>query len=451
MARAVVIGGGFGGLACAARLAKLGHQVTLLERSKRLGGALSTVSDGDFTWPVGPTATLLPAVLRDLFRKSGRSLERDVDLVPLGLGTEHRFADGTRVALPNGSAAEAALAVDLLASGHDSGLDAGLGKAWTDYVGSFAETWELVRRDYLERPWRPDLAAPATARLLESRRSLAGRIRRDLPDPRLRLMAGYPFAADGHDLRKVPAWLGITAYVEQRFGVWSTVDRLASVTNALVERLETRGVTVLTDTTARDLVVRGGKVTGVAVGGGEADGWQVDADLVVCAIDPRRLPALAPHLARATPVTPPHQCYLGLEGDVPALSHEVALHGDPLLVIRPGSVGATEPGRPTRTAWTVSARSGGDLDVLEVLAQRGLDVRHQVVTRLDRTPQQLLEGWGTSPLGVVWRGRSTVRGRLGPDTPIPGVYAAGAHGTPGSGIPFVGLSAALVAQVVGPA
>ena len=41
--------------------------------------------------------------------------------------------------------------------------------------------------------------------------------------------------------------------------------------------------------------------------------------------------------------------------------------------------------------------------------------------------------------------------RLGPTTPIPGVYAAGAHATPGSGLPFVGLSAALVAQAVGPA
>ena len=31
------------------------------------------------------------------------------------------------------------------------------------------------------------------------------------------------------------------------------------------------------------------------------------------------------------------------------------------------------------------------------------------------------------------------------------MYAAGAHATPGAGLPFVGLSAALVAQAVGPA
>jgi UDP-galactopyranose mutase len=48
-------------------------------------------------------------------------------------------------------------------------------------------------------------------------------------------------------------------------------------------------------------------------------------------------------------------------------------------------------------------------------------------------------------------GRGTVGRRLGPRTPVPGVYAAGAHATPGSGLPFVGLSASLVAQVIGPA
>ena len=59
--------------------------------------------------------------------------------------------------------------------------------------------------------------------------------------------------------------------------------------------------------------------------------------------------------------------------------------------------------------------------------------------------------WRTSPYGVLWAGRGTVRARLGPRTPIEGVYAAGAHATPGAGLPFVGLSAALVAQVIGPA
>ena len=60
-------------------------------------------------------------------------------------------------------------------------------------------------------------------------------------------------------------------------------------------------------------------------------------------------------------------------------------------------------------------------DLLVALARQRLDVRDHVVTRIDRSPRDLVEAWGGSPLGVR------------------------------AGLPFVGLSAALVAQAVGPA
>ena len=106
MARVVVVGGGFGGLASAVRLAKIGHEVTLLEASDRLGGALGTVEQEGFRWDAGPTQTMLPAVLRDLFRKSGRPLEKELELVPVDPVRQHRFEDDDAVLdLPGGSRA----------------------------------------------------------------------------------------------------------------------------------------------------------------------------------------------------------------------------------------------------------------------------------------------------------------------------------------------------------
>jgi UDP-galactopyranose mutase len=137
---------------------------------------------------------------------------------------------------------------------------------------------------------------------------------------------------------------------------------------------------------------------------------------------------------------------VGLEGEVRDLPHELVVQGDPLLVVRTG--GRAPDGRH---AWTVTGRGRVSEDLLASLARHGLDLRPQVVTRVDRSPRDLVEQWGGSPLGAQWQGRATVRRRLGPRTPVAGVYAAGSHATPGSGLPFVGLSAALVAQVVGPA
>jgi phytoene dehydrogenase-like protein len=432
VARVVVVGGGFGGMAAAARLAKLGHEVTLVERAQHLGGALSTVEHDGFAWDAGPTSTLLPAVVRDLFRKSGRPLEREVDLEPLDVVREHRFADGSALRLPGGSRAAQIAAFDE--------LGAGLGRQWVDHVASYGEPWELLRKEWYERPYDPDVAPRELLRLLDGRESLRKRLRRVLDDERLRQVAAHRVVMDGHDPRHAPVLAGVDVYLEQRFGAWTVPGGLASLGAAMAERLALRRVTVLTGTQAADLVVRAGRVVAVRT----ADGAELDADHVVVAVDPRRLPALAEHVRRTTPAFPPVVCHVGVEGDVPDLPHEVVLHGDPLLVLRTG--GRAPDGS---AAWTVLARGRVSEDVLVALARHGIDVRRQVVARVDRSPRDLVEAWGGSPHGVLWQGPRTARTRLGPRTPVAGVLTAGAHATTGSGLPFAGLSAALVAEMIG--
>jgi UDP-galactopyranose mutase len=187
--------------------------------------------------------------------------------------------------------------------------------------------------------------------------------------------------------------------------------------------------------------VRDGRAAAVTTTTGD-----LDADVVVCAVDPRTLPVLADAVRRTAPAIPAATTYLGLTGEVRDLPHELVVHGDPTVVLR--TLGRAPEGRH---AWTVQRRGKHDEDPVAVLVRHGLVARDQVVTRLDLSPRQLVQRWGGSPLGVQWQGRGTVRRRLGPRTPVPGVYSAGSHAAPGAGLPYTGLSAALVAQVVGPA
>ncbi|QCX27161.1 phytoene desaturase family protein [Nocardioides jishulii] len=432
----VVVGGGFGGMASAARLAKLGHAVTLLDRAPALGGALGQLSHEGFTFDTGPSTTLLPAVVRDLFRKSGRPLEREIDLVPVEVIREHRFADGTSLSLTGGSRAAQKQAFE--------GLGAGLGQQWVDHVDGLGEVWERLRKDYLERPWDPGLAHRDAVALLRSRATLARTFRRAFGDQRLALVAGHPFLADGHDLAKVPAWLGTVSYVEQKFGAWTVEGGLGALGEVMTKRLATRKVDVRTATGVRDVLLSGKRVRGV-----RTDAGDVEADAVVCATDPHHFPALRPYVRRTTSTSLPTLVHLGVSGDLPewvAVAGETVLHGDPTLVLRHG--GAAPEGH---SVLTVQHRGRASVDVVDLLAERGVDLRGRVVTRVERSPADLAEAWGGSPLGTQWRGRDTVRRRLGPTTPVAGLYAAGAHATPGAGLPFTGLSGALVAQAVGPA
>ena len=177
-------------------------------------------------------------------------------------------------------------------------------------------------------------------------------------------------------------------------------------------------------------------MVGVATGSGT-----VDADVVVCAIDPRRLPALASYVERTMPAMPPVVCHVGLSAPVRDLAHEVVVHGDPMLVVRAG--GRAPAGG---AAYTVHGRGKLAEDILRALARHQLDLRTDLVTRVDLTPRDLVEQWQTSPYGVLWQGRATVRQRLGPRTPSRGCTPPARTRRPVPGWPFVGLSAALVAR-----
>ena len=435
MARVVVVGGGIGGTASAARLAKLGHRVTLVERLDRVGGAVGFVERDGFRWDSGPTSTALPAAVRDLFRKTGRPLERELDLVPVEPMREHRFDDGTVLTLPSGSRSAQMDAVD-------AALGPGAGRAWVDHVHSFAEPWDLLRRGYFERPYDPDRQDCRAADLLHTRSTLHRVVRKAFRrDERLRRLALTHPVLDGHDPRNVPAWLGLLDYVEQNFGTWTVPGGMGRLSEAMAKRLGERRVEVLLGTTARDIVLREGRAVAVATSAGD-----LDADVVVCAVDPRGLPALADHDRRTMPALPPVVSHLGLVGDVPELPHEVVLHGDPTLVLR---TSGTAPAGGA--AWTVLGRGRLAEDVLTALARRGVDVREQVRVRVDRSPREQVVAWGGSPYGVLWQGRGTVTQKLGTATPVPGVYCAGAHVAGATGLPFAALTAAVVAEQVGKA
>ena len=418
--RVVVVGGGFGGLASAARLAKLGHEVTLVERTPALGGALHLRAEDGFTWDARrPRRRCCPRCCATCSASRVARWSSELELEPVEVIREHRFEDGTAVRLPGGSRGRQVEAFDA--------LGAGLGQEWVDHVASYADVWETLRRHYLEVPWDARDAAAAGAR-----GDPAGRRPRDAAQAAAqgpaatsgcRLVAGHRFVAEGHDLRNVPAWLGLYSYLEQRFGAWTVpggIARLAEVARRAAR--DPRG-----DGADRHRRSPTSWSATAAWSPSPPPPATLDADAVVVAVDPRRLPALAPYVARTHAGDPAGRSPTSAwPATCRTSAHEVVLHGDPLLVVRGRRAG---PGRPRRVdpARPRPARRGHAAGARPARPRR---------PRPGRGPGRPLparpgRAWGGSPMGVLWQGRGTVRHRLGPTTPVPGVYAAGAHATPG--------------------
>jgi phytoene dehydrogenase-like protein len=100
---------------------------------------------------------------------------------------------------------------------------------------------------------------------------------------------------------------------------------------------------------------------------------------------------------------------------------------------------------------TVAEDYGGH--VLEVMADRGLDVRDRLVVREIRSPADLERQTGApggSIYGTSSNGPMAAFLRPANASPVRGLFLVGGSSHPGGGLPLVTLSAKIVAGLVGP-
>lgn len=81
--KVVVIGGGIGGLAAAALLAKHGYQVTILEKNEMLGGRARKYVDGPYVFDMGPSWYMMPDVFETYFQLLSKDIKEYLDLKKL--------------------------------------------------------------------------------------------------------------------------------------------------------------------------------------------------------------------------------------------------------------------------------------------------------------------------------------------------------------------------------
>lgn len=416
MGQVVVVGGGFAGMSVAARLAKLHHQVTVLESSDRTGGALHGLEIDGTRWDLHSPLVTLPGVFRDLFRKSGRPMDRTLGLTHAP-GRRHTFADGTTLDLPMGNRGDQHEAVSA-ALGDD---------AWSPFLDQYPDTWEVLRRRsldvVLEGPQAFDRAARST---LDTRRMMRSLTRRQLADERLRKIVLDPVRHQGLDRASTPQFLAVWHWVERNFGRWRFDGDGPGLARALEQRLRERKVTVLHGVAGHRVLRDDGHVVGV-----EADDGTHDADVVVWCN--RSLPEGDPP-PPGIPAIPASRTLLRLAEDPPELAPETFVHANPPVVLHSSAPGT----------WTIEHRSGEN--VLMALARFGLDLRELVLERHDLTPSEVVahthEGW-------TWLGWSSMFRRPGV-APTGGLYHAGAHAHPGPRLEQIGMATAAIAAHVGP-
>jgi phytoene desaturase len=101
--KAVVIGGGLGGLATALRLRTQGWEVTVCEAGASLGGKMNRLRTCGYCFDTGPSLITMPDVFADVYRAAGEDMAEHLSLIRLDPHAEYRFADGASLICPAGT------------------------------------------------------------------------------------------------------------------------------------------------------------------------------------------------------------------------------------------------------------------------------------------------------------------------------------------------------------
>ncbi len=331
MSRIVIIGGGIGGLASAALLAREGHEVVLLERNAQFGGRAGSWEHDGFRFDTGPSWYLMPEVFDHFYKLMGTTAEAQLDLVQLDPGYRV-YAEGNEE--PLDVAADITETLETFER-----IERGSALRVANYLDSAREIYDLAKERFLYStfeklgPVFQGEVAKSGGRLgrllLEPLEKLVNRTVRDI---RLRQVLGYPAVFLGSAPALAPSMYSLMSHLDLVDGVFYPLGGFVKVIDSVTGLARRAGADLRSGITVRHIIVSGGVATGVEVM--DADGRLdiLDADIVVSAADLH-------HTETQLLEKPEHRSYpaefwqkavagpsallvmLGVQGELPELEH----------------------------------------------------------------------------------------------------------------------------------
>ncbi|EDP63927.1 phytoene dehydrogenase [alpha proteobacterium BAL199] len=279
MSHAIVIGGGFGGMAAALRARAKGWTVTLIDRAPKLGGRAQVLEREGFRHDAGPTVLTAPFLFEELFELFGENLRDHAQLVPMKPWYRFIYEDRSTFDY-GGTIAETLSEIRRVAPDDVDGYQNLLSASKEIYAVGFEE---LADRPF-HKLTRMIAAVPAMLRL-GAHRSVWQLVCAHLKSEKLRqafsiqplLVGGNPF-----DTTCIYA---LIHFLERAHGVHFCMGGTGALVAALEGLMRRQGITIRLGETIAKIETAQGSVTAVRLESGE----RLKANAVISNADPAHL------------------------------------------------------------------------------------------------------------------------------------------------------------------
>lgn len=270
---ALVIGAGIGGIATAARLAKNGYEVTVLEKESTPGGRCNQIIRDGHRFDIGPTLFLMPEIWEETFTALGETMSDHLQLKRIDPTYKVHFDDGLKLALTSniGDMQTQLEKVDKTAF-----------TGFLNYITEGSKHYKMSVEKFVGRNFYNifeyfslgNLPLLFQLKALKKHYANAGRF---FNDDRLKAAFTFQNMYLGLSPYDAPATYSLLQYTELAEGVWYPVGGMYAGIQALVKIAEKLGVKFIYNAPVKKLNVEGSKVKGLLL----ENGREFSADIFV--------------------------------------------------------------------------------------------------------------------------------------------------------------------------
>ncbi|KMQ51345.1 phytoene desaturase [Chitinispirillum alkaliphilum] len=484
--RAVIIGGGLGGLSAAVSLASRGWKVTVAEKNSHLGGKLNVCKKDGFNFDLGPSLLTMPHIFYSLFNRAGKDPKKYFEFKQVNPQWRNFFPDGSQIDLFQQTDSTAKIL---------NKLYPGSAEQFNKFLNYANKQRNLIESLYFKRGidsvWDLLLKSnPIEVLQVDMYTSVSGSLEKHIKDKHLQQILGYFCKYVGSSPYRAPAFLNALCSIQFAFGAYYIKGGMYKLAEALGKLLLEQGVDIKT----------GYEATGIKTGWGNTiegvhfrDRETLPCDIVVSNMETIpfyiRVAGLTTH-AHALERRFPPSCsglviHLGVNKNYPWLAHHNIFHSqspkkqfrsvferftlpdDPILyVVAPDQPGLAPKGcsviKVLPQIPSLYSKSGVTCEglkklrsaVLGKLQRMGLeDLENHIVTEKTLSPYDLKSLYN-SHRGAIYGTVSDRWKNMGFKAPqkstiFSNLYFAGGSVNPGCGMPMVVLGGMQVADRIG--
>jgi phytoene desaturase len=273
----LVIGAGVGGIAVAARMARRGYDVTVLEKNGAPGGRCNKIVQDGHRFDVGPSLFLLPQVYAQTYAALGERMEDHLDLKRIDPTYHIHFEDETVLQL---SANINWMQTQLEA------IEPGSFGGFLRYMAEGHRHLDIALDRFLTKNFYTlfDQVNPGNLSLLFQLKLLQkhyDNLGNYFKSEKLKAVFSFQDVYMGLSPYESPAAYSMLQYTELADGVWFPIGGMYRIVESLVSIAEGYGARFVYESPVKQIAVEGSRATGVVL----EDGSTMHADIVIANAD----------------------------------------------------------------------------------------------------------------------------------------------------------------------